>query len=200
MRKKRDAEGTKLKVLKCAEKIFADKGFSGTSIAMISKASGLSDGLILYHFKSKENLYRQVVEKISAHYLEVVKGPLDKDLPVEEAMRESLVAVFDFWKKDKTCQRINLWAYLENREDTSFNETRLIAGLANYLTSLQEKGEGPGDLHPIVFLTMIIGTIQFWFRYKTRFIKILHLKEKIEELDDIFLKQFGLMLKKIIFN
>ncbi|MBN2040450.1 MAG: TetR/AcrR family transcriptional regulator [Spirochaetes bacterium] len=198
MKKQRDAEATKAKILKVAEKIFADKGFSGTSIAMISKKSGFSDGLILYHFKTKENLYKQVVEKISAQYLETVTGPLDKDLPVEKAMKESLIAAFKFWKNDTTCQRINLWAYLENKEGTSFNETQLTAKLTTYMLSLQEKGYFPGDIHPIVFLTMIIGSIQFWFRYKSRFSKILQLKETENELDDLFLKQFAQMIGKIL--
>ena len=198
MRKKRDAEGTKSKILKTAEKIFADKGFSGTSLAMISKASGISDGLILYHFTSKEKLYKQVVEGISAYYLEVVKRPLEKDLPKDEAMKESLTAVFDFWKKDKTCQRISLWAFLENRWDTSVSEARLTADLTAYLISLQESGRFPRDIHPVVLLSMIIGTIQFWFRYKSRFIKILQLKGNEEEFDEMFLRQFSRMLKNLL--
>lgn len=198
MKKIRDAEATKTKVLKVAEKIFADKGYSGTSLAMISQKSGFSDGLILYHFKTKENLYKQVVEKISAQYLKAVTGSLDKDLPVEEAMKESLIAAFEFWKKDTTCQRINLWAYLENREGTSYNEAQLTAKLTTYMLSLQEKGYFPKDIHPIVFLTMIIGSIQFWFRYKSRFSKILQLKKSEDELDDLFLKQFAQMIGKIL--
>ena len=194
MRKKRDAEGTKSKILQSAEKIFAENGFSGTSIAMISKASGISDGLILYHFKTKDNLYKQVVERISAHYSEIVRNPLDKDFSIEKAMYESLTAAFDFWKKDKTSQRISLWAYLENREDNFLNEAQMIVSLTAYLTSLQESGHFPKDIHPVVFLTMIIGTIQFWFRHKKRFVKILHLKE--EKFDDRFFNQFSQMLKR----
>ncbi|MBN2402137.1 MAG: TetR/AcrR family transcriptional regulator [Spirochaetes bacterium] len=200
MRKKRDAEGTKFKILKCAEKLFADKGFNGTSIAMISKASSLSDGLILYHFKSKENLYKLVIERISAHYLEVVTGPLEKETSIEEAMKTSLIGAFNFWKNDKTCQRLNLWAYLENKEDKSANEARLVEKLAAYFKSLQGKGIFSADIHPVVFLTMIIGSIQFWFRYKKHFLKILNLKQTGDEFDNMFLNQFALMLQSIIYN
>lgn len=194
MRKKRDAEGTKMRALESAEKLFAGKGFSGTSIADISKASGISVGLILYHFKSKDRLYKEVIEKAAARYMEVLKGMRDKNLPPAEMMGETLKAVFDFWRKDKTYNRISLWAYLERRETTAVNEARLTAGLAAYLTSLQNSGHFPAEIHPAVFLSMIIGPIHFWSRYRTRFTEILQLTEKDEELDEVFLKQFSRIL------
>lgn len=196
MRKKRDAEGTKFKILETAEKIFASKGYNGTSIAMISRASGISDGLILYHFGTKENLYKQVIESTSARYLKVVTGPLETGSSIEEAMKNSLIAVFNFWKNDKTCQRIGLWAYLENRENTSSNEAQLTEKLTEYLLSLQQIGAFPEDIHPVIFLTVIIGSIQFWFRYKSRFNKTLKLDKQYKDFDNIFLGQFAKILEK----
>ncbi|MBN2322302.1 MAG: TetR/AcrR family transcriptional regulator [Spirochaetes bacterium] len=194
MRKKRDAEGTKSRVLKSAEKLFARKGFNGTSIADISKDSGISDGLILYHFKSKDKLYQEVIERVAARYMQVFEGFRENNLPPAEMMKESLREVFGFWRTDSTYNRISLWAYLERREATAVNEARLTAGLAAYLASLQESGHFPREIDPVVFLSTIIGPIHFWFRYKTRFAEILKLTEKDGALDDHFLKQFTLML------
>lgn len=194
MRKKRDAEGTKSRVLDSAEKLFANRGFSGTSLAEISRASGISEGLILYHFKSKQRLYRQVIEKISGRYVEVFEHLMDRSLPPAELMRESLKAMFDFWRTDKTYNRISLWAYLEHREDTAAKEAGLTAGLAAYLASLQKGGRFPRQIHPVVFLSMIIGPIHFWFRYKSRYAAALELKAADQELDQMFLKQFSRIL------
>ena len=194
MRKKRDAEGTKAIVLESAEQLFASRGFSATSLAEISRASGISDGLILYHFKTKEGLYKEVIERISRRYTEVFQGMRDKDLPPAEMMRDSLKSVFDFWRTDNTYNRISLWAYLERREDMAGSEAGLTAGLAAYLKSLQDGGRFPEEIHPVVFLSMIIGSIHFWFRYKSRYTAILQLKEKDERLDELFLKQFSRIL------
>jgi AcrR family transcriptional regulator len=198
--KKRDAEGTKSRVLKSAENMFAARGFSGTSLAEISRASGISAGLILYHFRSKEQLYRQVLEKISGRYTELFEGLRDKSLSPEEMMGESLKAVFNFWNTDKTYNRISLWAYLERREDTAANEAGLTAGLAAYLASLQEGERFPRQIHPAVFLSMIIGPIHFWFRYKSRYAETLGLKETDQELDHLFLKQFSRILMSFFEN
>jgi len=194
VRKKRDAEGTKTRVLESAEMLFARKGFSGTSIADISKDSRISDGLILYHFKSKEKLYQEVLERTATRYSRVLEGVREKNLPPAEMMRASLKAVFDFWKKDDSYNRISLWSYLERREAVPSNEARLTVGLAAYLSSLQDSGNFPREINPVVFLSMIIGPIHFWFRYKTRFAEILRLTEKDEALDETFLKQFTWML------
>jgi hypothetical protein len=75
---------------------------------MISKASRISNGLILYNFNSKENLYKQVIEKKSAHYLNVITGQLETDAPIDEAMKKTLAAAFDFWKNDKNSLRLGL--------------------------------------------------------------------------------------------
>lgn len=194
LRKKRDGDGTKSLVLEFSEKLFAQKGFNGTSLAEISRVSGISVGLILYHFKSKEKLYDELIEKISARYLGVLAGVREKDLPPAEMMSESLKAVFDFWKTDSTYHRISLWSYLEGKEETAVNETKLTAGLAAYLTSLQAGGSFPKEIEPVVFLSMIIGPIHFWFRYKSRFAEILRQKKEGEDFDELFLKQFTAML------
>ena len=194
MRKKRDAEGTKERVLNNAEQLFARMGFSGTSLAEISRASGISDGLILYHFKTKERLYAEVIERISRRYTEVFRGMRDEDLSPAEMMGKSLESVFEFWRTDDTYNRISLWAYLEHREDTAESEGGLTAGLAAYLKSLQDSGRFPKAIHPVVFLSMIIGPVHFWFRYKSRYAATLRLKETDEQLDELFLNQFRRIL------
>jgi len=194
MRKKRDAEGTRSAVLKSAERLFAERGFNGTSLAEISRASGISDGLILYHFKSKQGLYQDVLEGAGKRYMDVLQGIRAEDLPPAEMMGAALKAVFEFWKTDDTYNRISLWAYLEGRKKTAVNEANLTAGLAAYLAALQESGHFPAEIDPVVFLTTIIGPIHFWFRYRAHFAEILDLKEKDDQLDERFLQQFSAIL------
>ena len=47
---------TKLKILKNALELFAEKGFKGTSISDIAKAAGVSKGLAYNYFKDKNEL------------------------------------------------------------------------------------------------------------------------------------------------
>ena len=49
-------------ILFAAEKLFAEKGFSGTSTREISKAANVNISMISYYFGSKEKLYEKLVE------------------------------------------------------------------------------------------------------------------------------------------
>lgn len=50
------------KIIAAAATLMAERGFAGTSIAAVSKESGLPSGSIYWHFESKEALLGAVVE------------------------------------------------------------------------------------------------------------------------------------------
>jgi AcrR family transcriptional regulator len=45
------------RLLRCAERLFAERGFNAVSIRDIAQATGLSHGAIYHHFTSKEDLF-----------------------------------------------------------------------------------------------------------------------------------------------
>jgi AcrR family transcriptional regulator len=53
-------EHTMQQLIAVAQKLFAEKGFRGTSIREIVKEAGSNVAAVNYHFGSKENLYREV--------------------------------------------------------------------------------------------------------------------------------------------
>jgi AcrR family transcriptional regulator len=55
--------GTRERILNAAEKLFAARGFEGTSTRAIVAASGDTIGSVNYHFGSKEKLFHEVVRR-----------------------------------------------------------------------------------------------------------------------------------------
>ncbi|MEZ4873154.1 MAG: TetR family transcriptional regulator [Bdellovibrionales bacterium] len=51
---------SKQAIFKEAARLFATKGFNGTSVRDISKAANVNVALINYHFKTKQNLFNEV--------------------------------------------------------------------------------------------------------------------------------------------
>jgi AcrR family transcriptional regulator len=47
-------------ILNCAEREFSARGYSATSLRVIAAAADVNQALIIYHFRSKENLYLEV--------------------------------------------------------------------------------------------------------------------------------------------
>jgi AcrR family transcriptional regulator len=57
------------RILQKAEELFAEYGFEGTSIRMISKEAGVNIAMISYYFSSKEKLLEGLLEgKMKQHY------------------------------------------------------------------------------------------------------------------------------------
>lgn len=57
-------ERNKALILRAASEEFADKGFAATKTNDIAAKAGLPKPNVYYYFKSKENLYREVLESI----------------------------------------------------------------------------------------------------------------------------------------
>jgi|BarGraNGADG00212_1021973.scaffolds.fasta_scaffold00682_3 TetR/AcrR family transcriptional regulator, regulator of cefoperazone and chloramphenicol sensitivity len=57
---------TRERLLDTAERLFAARGFAGTSVREITDAAGANLGAVNYHFHSKENLYAEVFTRRAA--------------------------------------------------------------------------------------------------------------------------------------
>jgi AcrR family transcriptional regulator len=58
------SEATKARILRAAERLFAERGYDGVSVRQIAAAAGVQLALISYHFRTKDGLYRAVFRKI----------------------------------------------------------------------------------------------------------------------------------------
>ena len=92
-------------ILNAAVQLFSSYGFDGTNFRQITELSGAARPLILYHFKSKEELWRRALEAISQRFDAEMSARLQisEDLDDRErasrsmrAFVESLVAVPEF--------------------------------------------------------------------------------------------------------
>jgi len=54
---------TRVRILASAERLFAERGFSGVSMPAIAAAAGITAGAIYKHFQSKEQLFFSIVRR-----------------------------------------------------------------------------------------------------------------------------------------
>ncbi len=66
--------GTRERLLDTAERLFAERGFAGTSVRDITDTAGANLGAVNYYFQSKENLYLQVFRRRSAYQRDLLAG------------------------------------------------------------------------------------------------------------------------------
>ena len=67
MSQKNDPKGTVEKIVAVSSELFAQKGYEKTSMQDIVDALGMSKGAIFHHFKSKEEIFRAVIDKQSEY-------------------------------------------------------------------------------------------------------------------------------------
>ena len=62
-RTKEEAQATRSHILDTAERVFEQRGVSGTSLNEIAKAAGLTRGAIYWHFQNKADLFNAMMER-----------------------------------------------------------------------------------------------------------------------------------------
>jgi len=68
--KKLQSNDTAHRILIQAMRIFLEKGYHGTSIDDITRAAKLTKGALYWHFKSKEDLLKRIVEEYEKRFLD----------------------------------------------------------------------------------------------------------------------------------
>jgi AcrR family transcriptional regulator len=65
--RRKNAEDTIARVISVATRMFALKGYEGASVKEVCREAKVNVAAVHYHFDSKENLYRAVVEQFGRH-------------------------------------------------------------------------------------------------------------------------------------
>lgn len=83
MRVVKEAEERKNEILDAVERLFAAKGFDGTSTSEILEAVGIARGTLYYHFKSKEEILDAMVSRMTLRFVEQAEVvAAQKNVPV----------------------------------------------------------------------------------------------------------------------
>src|SRR5271157_5968180 len=86
----RPSEITRDRILKAAERLFAERGYDATSIRAIVAKARVNQAAINYHFDGKDGLYREVLRAAFRALTEdqVAHAETAKAMSREEALRE----------------------------------------------------------------------------------------------------------------
>jgi AcrR family transcriptional regulator len=80
-RRRADGELSRERILDAATEIAAERGYEGTSIALVSKKCGLPASSIYWHFTDKDDLIAAVIERSFASWLAAWQFPDEGDAP-----------------------------------------------------------------------------------------------------------------------
>lgn len=93
-------------ILKAADRLFGERGFEGTTTREIAHESGVNKALIHYHFKNKDSLLEDILDRYYDRLSETLLKSLDTDAPLIERMKSLVSSYVDFLAENINFSRI----------------------------------------------------------------------------------------------
>jgi len=78
---------TEEKIFESATEVFTDKGLDGARMQDIANHAGINKALLHYYYRTKDQLFNAVFEKIAGKMFEKFAPVLDENLTLEEKIR-----------------------------------------------------------------------------------------------------------------
>ena len=146
MEQSKKSEITRNKILSAAEAEFADLGLAAARVDNIAKAAGINKQMIYVHFKSKEGLYRAVLENVYSRlsiYENAIKNYEFKGI---ETIGNVISEYFNFLNDNPAFVRLMLWENLNSAKYADNIKTDLFSGIEELLNKGIKKGYIRKDL------------------------------------------------------
>ena len=155
-------------ILGAALKVFAEKGFSATKISNIASEAGLSHGLMYHYFKTKDDVFTELVRSASNHLLSITKYGAEYDASPIEQIHIITEMIISVGYSTKSAYHLNIFeqAYISEgipdaaKKIINNNQSSTIKLLADIIRKGQKLGqiiEGNPLKLAFAYLSMVRG-------------------------------------------
>ncbi len=137
-------EDTKTNIINTAIKLFAEKGFSDTSMSQIANNADVGKGTIYWHFDSKEDLFLSIIREKGQSYFEKVLKLNKSNLNPEEVIYQYIKDRIEFIENNYEVARMlinnNDVINREFKEIMQNRHQQMVSVLENTINKGIEKG------------------------------------------------------------
>jgi TetR/AcrR family transcriptional regulator len=158
-----DGDRTRTAILRAAQKLFVEFGFSATSMATVAKEAGVTKSLIHHHFGSKRELWEAVRSAVMEDYQRSQAQMMRERAPDISLIEDSFVIYFRFLQANPDVMRLWNWMLIEGDAHCVTLNQDLSNGAVEILRQVQIKGEIREDMEPEFMLSQFIALVRGWF-------------------------------------
>jgi AcrR family transcriptional regulator len=195
MKRRLSAGGRQEQILRGAMRIFAQKGFRGTTTREIARRLKISEALMFKYFPSKEALYRAIIKKRTDGSEEMY---FPKEAIQAKDDRQVFRAIASYLIKknteDPTFMRLILFSALEGHdlfkiffENHGMEKTRLLSGFIRQRVKEKAFKKVPPLLAARAFIGMVVQYVQFMEIYGMKKISRFSQKKVVDTFVNVFL-------------
>ena len=167
MERKRNRDiDTKENILIAAERVFAEKGFKGTTIREVAKEAGIVNSLIFYYFKNKAEMYEAVFQHAFDELEDLIQQNLNLDLDRLATVKALMFSVTDFSARHRNLMRILTREIIDNGSIVQKITQKYFKPLYDFASEFLAEGKKEAlfrDVNPLQFLVSLMGMIVFYF-------------------------------------
>ncbi|MFK5952074.1 MAG: TetR/AcrR family transcriptional regulator C-terminal domain-containing protein [Desulfobacterium sp.] len=172
-------------LLKVASKMFAEKGFAGTSIAKMAKAAGVRETIIYELFSGKEDLLFNIPVEKTVTLIESLTEHLEGITGAENKLRKMIWHYLNFQENNREYATIILFELRPNRR---FYGTKSYDSFKDYnkiVMDILKEGADEGVFHGKIclplFRNLIFGALEHvilsWILFDKNKTPVEHAKE-----------------------
>ncbi len=158
-----------IQILQVAEKLFAEKGFDGTSVRNIAKEAGINIAMVSYYFGSKEKMLEALILSRSSDLKIQLENIFKEEIEPMEKIDKLIELYMARMNKNRCIYQI-VHSELSNIQRSvdlkSFTEVkkRNLESLKRIIAQGQEKGIFRKDVNVELIPATILGT---YFQFHT---------------------------------
>ncbi|NOU98934.1 TetR/AcrR family transcriptional regulator [Paenibacillus planticolens] len=148
-----------------ALKLFAERGYDGTTVPMIAETAAVGAGTIYRYFENKEALVNSLFQKVVTQFAETIKNDFPFSSTIREQFRHVFYQMVAFVKNNAyTLLFIDSHAdayYLNEKSQKEFQD------FLSFLTAIVEEGKEQGVVSPLpanALICVVYGAFVSFFK------------------------------------
>ncbi len=167
-RKNPQAAG-ELAILRAAERLFAQRSYSGVSMRTIADEAGVSKANIYHHFNSKEALYQAIVHSSAAETDVLIDKLADSSGDFDQRLLEFATSHLEHLLDRKFAAKVILREVFSGDQERSRKLADEVFGkISQRMVSVMQAGQEAGvlrkDLDPALCVLLLMGANAFFFQ------------------------------------
>ena len=155
---------TRRRILEVAAEAFANRGYAGTSVNDVLKASGVTKGGFYFHFPSKEALALAALRHKQEQWAGTVMASVLRRPRAVEQLQAMVAALCDLHEQDRSCRAISRLCtelgdeHPELRPQLGTQLTTWMDMVAAVIRKGQDEGEIRPEVEPEVAAEIAVGS------------------------------------------
>lgn len=195
-----EQDDTREALLAAAHRQFAERGYYGASIAQIAGEIGLTKQALLYHFKRKADLYNEVLRRIAAGHLAMVRSDDGAAQTPAKRFEETITKMYHYAQQNPLDTAVLMRELLDDHRRDAPSSEWFFRTLLDELVALLDAVPGQSGLPKMTKLSRIysiMSAIQY-FTASEATLRRFYDDDGFDEITKAYPKELCAMLKRLL--